>query len=64
MQRFVKCILWSAWSVLLFSNLKVTNVGHGHSHGGDGKAGFSKSELVTLVVGAILPLFLTMGHHH
>ena len=43
----------------------MTNVGHGHSHGGgEGKTGFSKAELVTLVVGAILPLFLTMGHHH
>ena len=49
---------------LVFSYLEVTNVGHGHSHGGEGKSGFSKAELVTLVVGAILPLFLTMGHHH
>ena len=54
----------SCWNCLVFSYLEVTNVGHGHSHGGEGKSGFSKAELVTLVVGAILPLFLTMGHHH
>jgi len=43
---------------------EVTNVGHGHAHGEGGKGGFSKSELFMLVLGAILPLFLTMGHHH
>jgi hypothetical protein len=49
----------------LIPEFQVTNVGHGHSHGGgEAKGGFSKSELCMLVVGAILPLFLTMGHHH
>jgi len=45
---------------------EVTNVGSGHSHGGGGDhgAGFSKSELFMLILGAILPLFLTLGHHH
>jgi len=61
-------MLFSAGTFLYVATVhvlpEVTNVGHGHSHGGDGKAGFSKAELMTLVVGAILPLFLTMGHHH
>jgi len=61
-------MLFSAGTFLYVATVhvlpEVTNVGHGHSHGGEGKSGFSKAELVTLVVGAILPLFLTMGHHH
>ena len=36
-------------------------MGHGHSHGGDGKAGFSKSELVTLVVETLEPLEIKNG---
>ena len=36
---------------------------HGHSHGGGGSA-FGKCDLVMLVVGALLPLVLTLGHHH
>lgn len=61
-------MLFSAGTFLYVATVhvlpEVTNVGHGHSHGGEGKGGFSKSELFMLVVGAILPLFLTMGHHH
>merc|ERR1712192_281340 len=62
-------MLFSAGTFLYVATVhvlpEVTNVGHGHSHGGgEGKSGFSKAELVTLVLGAILPLFLTMGHHH
>ena len=61
-------MLFSAGTFLCVATVhvlpEVTNVGHGHSNGGDGKARFSKAELMTLVVGAILPLFLTMGHHH
>ncbi len=34
--------------------------GGGHSHG----ASFSKCDLVLLVVGALAPLLLTLGHHH
>ncbi len=35
--------------------------GHGgHSHGG----GFSKCDLLLLVLGALTPLLLTLGHHH
>lgn len=62
-------MLFSAGTFLYVATVhvlpEVTNVGHGHSHGGgEAKGGFSKSELCMLVVGAILPLFLTMGHHH
>lgn len=64
-------MLFSAGTFLYVATVhvlpEVTNVGHGHSHGGGGggdKAGFSKAELVMLVLGAVLPLFLTMGHHH
>jgi zinc transporter 9 len=42
----------------LFFPVQVTSLGKDHS------SGFSKSELAMLVVGAILPLFLTIGHHH
>jgi len=61
-------MLFSAGTFLYVATVhvlpEVTNVGHGHSHGGEGKGGFSKAELAMLVVGAIMPLFLTMGHHH
>lgn len=61
-------MLFSAGTFLYVATVhvlpEVTNVGHGHSHGVEGKAGFSKSELFMLVLGAIMPLFLTMGHHH
>ena len=40
---------------------EVTNIGHAH---GDQAGGFSKSELFMLVLGAVLPLLLTVGHHH
>lgn len=30
----------------------------------DAQNGFTRKELVGLVIGAILPLFLTAGHHH
>ena len=36
----------------------------GHSHGSDKSGGFSKSELFMLILGAVLPLFLSVGHHH
>ncbi|PSN49119.1 Zinc transporter ZIP9-B [Blattella germanica] len=41
----------------------------GHSHGGalietSDKKGLRTIELAFLIVGALLPLFLTMGHHH
>jgi len=64
-------MLFSAGTFLYVATVhvlpEVTNIGHGHSHGGGGggdKGGFSKSELFMLILGAIMPLFLTMGHHH
>jgi len=64
-------MLFSAGTFLYVATVhvlpEVTNVGSGggHSHGvGDHGGGFSKSELLMLVVGAIMPLFLTLGHHH
>ena len=66
-------MLFSAGTFLYVATVhvlpEVTNLGHGHQHGGGaggggGEAGFSKSEMIVLIIGAILPLFLTMGHHH
>lgn len=36
--------------------------GGGHSHGAGGA--FSACDLVLLVAGALMPLLLTLGHHH
>merc|ERR1719308_830806 len=59
-------MLFSAGTFLYVATVhvlpEVTNIGHGHSHGGGDKAGFSKAELFMLILGAIMPLFLTMGH--
>lgn len=62
-------MLFSAGTFLYVATVhvlpEVTSVGSGHSHGGgDHGGGFSKSELFMLILGAILPLFLTLGHHH
>lgn len=66
-------MLFSAGTFLYVATVhvlpEVTNVGHGHSHGGGGAGGekgggFSAAELGMLTLGAILPLFMTMGHHH
>jgi len=62
-------MLFSAGTFLYVATVhvlpEVTNLGHGHSHGGGGgDSGFSKKEMIVLIIGAIMPLFLTMGHHH
>lgn len=62
-------MLFSAGTFLYVATVhvlpEVTNLGHGHGAGsGDSGGGFSKSEMIVLIVGAIMPLFLTMGHHH
>lgn len=61
-------MLFSAGTFLYVATVhvlpEVTNIGHSHGGGGDQGKGFSKAELSMLVIGAILPLFLTMGHHH
>jgi len=60
-------MLFSAGTFLYVATVhvlpEVTSIGHSHG-GGDQSGGFSKSELFMLVLGTILPLFLTMGHHH
>ena len=62
-------MLFSAGTFLYVATVhvlpEVTSVGH--SHGGNGKShsgGFSAMELGLLVVGSLLPLVLTLGHHH
>lgn len=62
-------MLFSAGTFLYVATVhvlpEVTSVGSGHSHGGgDHGGGFSKSELFMLILGAIMPLFLSLGHHH
>jgi len=63
-------MLFSAGTFLYVATVhvlpEVTNVGHSHAPGGgsDKPSGFSKSELFMLILGAVLPLFLTIGHHH
>ena len=63
-------MLFSAGTFLYVATVhvlpEVTNVGHSHG-GGNGKSqsgGFSTVELGLLVVGSLLPLVLTLGHHH
>ena len=52
-------MLFSAGTFLYVSTVhvlpEVTNIG--------GK-GFTKCELLMLILGSLLPLLLTMGHHH
>ncbi len=64
-------MLFSAGTVLAVATVHVLPEilagGGGHSHGGGSKSGaggFSTVELALLVVGALLPLLLTLGHHH
>ena len=62
-------MLFSAGTFLYVATVhvlpEVTSVGGGghgghHSHG----SGFSKCELLMLVIGTLMPLLLTLGHHH
>merc|ERR1719341_2727820 len=64
-------MLFSAGTFLYVATVhvlpEVTNIGHGHGGGGGdhgGGGGFKKSELFMLVLGTVLPLLLTVGHHH
>lgn len=56
-------LLFSAGTFLYVSTVHVlpelTYKSHSHSVGG-----LQKRELVAIVVGALLPSILTMGHHH
>ncbi len=56
-------MLFSAGTFLYVATVhvlpEVTSIGSGgHSHG------FSKCELLMLISGALMPLLLTLGHHH
>lgn len=55
-------MLFSAGTFLYVATMhvlpEVTNMGGGHNHG------FTKSELIMLIIGALLPLLMTIGHHH
>ena len=66
-------MLFSAGTFLYVATVhvlpEVTNGGHSHSAAsGDkpqqGSGGFSKSELAMLILGAVAPLLLSVGHHH
>jgi len=63
MQATGLAMLFSAGTFLYVATMhvlpEVTNMGSGgHSHG------FSKTELFLLTLGALLPLLMTLGHHH
>merc|ERR1719273_34356 len=63
MQATGLAMLFSAGTFLYVATMhvlpEVTNMGNGgHSHG------FSKTELFLLTLGALLPLLMTLGHHH
>lgn len=55
-------MLFSAGTFLYVATMhvlpEVTNISSGHSHN------FSKGELFMLVLGGLLPLLMTLGHHH
>lgn len=61
-------MLFSAGTFLYVATVhvlpEVTSLGHSHGAAGDKPGGFSKSELFMLILGAVLPLFLSVGHHH
>jgi len=67
-------MLFSAGTFLYVATVhvlpEVTSGGHSHSAASGDKPqqgsgpGFSKSELAMLILGAVAPLFLSVGHHH
>ena len=61
-------MLFSAGTFLYVATVhvlpEVTSLGHSHGAAADKAGGFSKSELFMLILGAVLPLFLSVGHHH
>merc|ERR1719312_1956649 len=60
-------MLFSAGTFLYVATVHVlpeVTSGQGHSVDKGDKAGFSKSELAMLILGAVAPLFLSIGHHH
>uniref|UniRef100_A0A915JGA8 Uncharacterized protein n=1 Tax=Romanomermis culicivorax TaxID=13658 RepID=A0A915JGA8_ROMCU len=61
-------LLFSAGTFLYVATVhvlpEITSSNSGHSHGGGGYSGLKINELLALVVGAILPTVLTVGHSH
>lgn len=61
-------MLFSAGTFLYVATVHVLpEVGGGHSHapaGGSGSKGLSKVEVLALVLGCLIPLVLSVGHHH
>lgn len=60
-------MLFSAGTFLYVATVHVLPeiTGRSHSHtGSDDSKGFTKLELTAIVVGALLPVFLSLGHHH
>ncbi|KAK1893984.1 Zinc transporter ZIP9-A [Dissostichus eleginoides] len=61
-------MLFSAGTFLYVATVHVLpEVGGGHSHspaGGNGGKGLSKVEVGALVLGCLIPLVLSVGHHH
>lgn len=62
-------MLFSAGTFLYVATVHVLPEvgGGGHSHapsGGNGGKGLSKVEVVALVLGCLIPLVLSVGHHH
>ncbi|XP_037652469.1 zinc transporter ZIP9 [Sebastes umbrosus] len=61
-------MLFSAGTFLYVATVHVLpEVGGGHSHapaGGNGGKGLSKVEVGALVLGCLIPLVLSIGHHH
>ena len=55
-------MLFSAGTFLYVSTVHVLPELTNHSHDGGGQ--FSRKQLIALVFGSLLPLFLTFGHHH
>lgn len=64
-------MLFSAGTFLYVATVhvlpEVGGGGAGHSHaapGGSGSKGLSKVEVLALVLGCLIPLVLSVGHHH
>ncbi len=57
-------MLFSAGTFLYVATIHVLPEVTGSGGGGGGHLTFTKCELLMLVIGSLMPLFLTLGHHH
>ncbi|XP_030642213.1 zinc transporter ZIP9 isoform X3 [Chanos chanos] len=61
-------MLFSAGTFLYVATVhvlpEVGGTGHSHSAGGGGGKGLSRLEVGSLVLGCLIPLVLSIGHHH